>query len=143
MFTPINISLLLEFMTTVSYNAYDTCVICELCVYLKGATIIDSKFTTQSFLKAKQSKKKITMLTAYDYSMAKIIDDSGIDSILVGDSLGMVIQGHDSTLRVTMDDMVYHCQCAARGVKKALLVGDMPFYPIMSVFRKQFVMPVD
>jgi len=88
---------------------------------------MDSKFTTQSFLKAKQSKKKITMLTAYDYSMAKIIDDSGIDSILVGDSLGMVMQGRDSTLQVTMDDMVYHCRCAARGIEKALLVADMPF----------------
>ena len=67
------------------------------------------------------------MLTAYDYSMAQIIDGSGIDAILVGDSLGMVMQGHDSTLDVTMDDMIYHCQCVARGVKNALLIGDMPF----------------
>lgn len=67
------------------------------------------------------------MLTAYDYSMAQIIDSSGIDAILVGDSLGMVMQGHDSTLDVTMDEMVYHCRCVARGVKNAMLIGDMPF----------------
>lgn len=88
---------------------------------------MSSKFTTRSFSEAKRKKEKITMLTAYDYSMAQIIDVSGIDAILVGDSLGMVIQGHDSTLEVTMDDMVYHCRCVSRGVKNALLVGDMPF----------------
>lgn len=86
-----------------------------------------SKFTIQSFLDAKQRKEKITMLTAYDYSMAQIIDGCGIDAILVGDSLGMVVQGNDSTLEVTMDDMVYHCRCVARGIKNAFLVGDMPF----------------
>ncbi|WP_332238317.1 3-methyl-2-oxobutanoate hydroxymethyltransferase [Sporolactobacillus sp. KGMB 08714] len=88
---------------------------------------MNSKFTTQSFSKAKQKEEKITMLTAYDYSMAQIIDGSGIDAILVGDSLGMVMQGHDSTLEVTMDHMVYHCACVSRGVKHALVVGDMPF----------------
>ena len=88
---------------------------------------MDSTFTTQSFLKAKQNKEKITMLTAYDYSMAQIVDRSGIDAILVGDSLGMVIQGHDSTLEVTMDEMVYHCRCVTRGVTNAMPIGDMPF----------------
>lgn len=88
---------------------------------------MNSKFTTQSFSKAKQKEEKITMLTAYDYSMAQIIDGSGIDAILVGDSLGMVMQGHDSTLEVTMDHMVYHCACVSPGVKHALVVGDMPF----------------
>lgn len=67
------------------------------------------------------------MLTAYDYSMAKIVNDAGIDSILVGDSLGMVVQGYESTLEVTMDDMVYHCRAVARGAENALIVGDMPF----------------
>jgi 3-methyl-2-oxobutanoate hydroxymethyltransferase len=86
-----------------------------------------SKFTTQSFLEAKQKNEKITMLTAYDYSMAQIIDGSGIDAILVGDSLGMVIQGQASTLEVTMEDMIYHCRCVSRGVKNAMLIGDMPF----------------
>jgi len=84
-------------------------------------------FTTRSFLAAKQKNKKITMLTAYDYSMAQIEDGCGIDCILIGDSLGMVIQGCSSTLEVTMDDMLYHCRCVARGTKNALLVGDMPF----------------
>lgn len=67
------------------------------------------------------------MLTAYDYSMAKIVNDAGIDSILVGDSLGMVVQGYESTLEVTMDDMIYHCRAVARGAENALIVGDMPF----------------
>lgn len=84
-------------------------------------------FTTRSFLAAKQMNKKITMLTAYDYSMAQIEDACGIDCILIGDSLGMVMQGCSSTLEVTMDDMLYHCRCVARGTKNALLVGDMPF----------------
>lgn len=88
---------------------------------------MSDKFTTQSFLDAKKEKEKITMLTAYDYSMAKIIDSNGIDAVLVGDSLGMVMQGHDSTLEVTLDDMVYHCRCVSRGIKNALLIGDMPF----------------
>ncbi|WP_407672851.1 3-methyl-2-oxobutanoate hydroxymethyltransferase [Pectinatus frisingensis] len=85
------------------------------------------KFTTQSFFDAKQTGKKITMLTAYDYSMAQIVDDSGIDSILVGDSLGMVMQGNKSTLKVTMEDMVYHSRCVSRGVHRALIVADLPF----------------
>ncbi len=86
-----------------------------------------AKFTVQSFLEAKRSHQKITMLTAYDYSMAKILDESGIDAILVGDSLGMTMQGKDSTLDVTIDEMLYHCRCVTRGVKNALVVGDMPF----------------
>ena len=86
-----------------------------------------NKFTVSSFLQAKANKEKITMLTAYDYSMAKIVNDAGIDTILVGDSLGMVVQGYESTLEVTMDDMVYHCRAVARGADNALVVGDMPF----------------
>ncbi|MEO1815086.1 MAG: 3-methyl-2-oxobutanoate hydroxymethyltransferase [Acetobacterium sp.] len=86
-----------------------------------------SKFTVSSFLQAKANKEKITMLTAYDYSMSKIVNDAGIDAILVGDSLGMVVQGYESTLEVTMDDMVYHCRAVARGAENALIVGDMPF----------------
>lgn len=67
------------------------------------------------------------MLTGYDYSMAQILDSCGIDAILVGDSLGMVVQGKDSTVEVTIDEMLYHCKCVARGAKNAMLVGDMPF----------------
>lgn len=86
-----------------------------------------NKFTVSSFLQAKTNNEKITMLTAYDYSMAKIVNDAGIDAILVGDSLGMVVQGYESTLEVTMDDMIYHCRAVARGAENALIVGDMPF----------------
>lgn len=85
------------------------------------------KFTTASFLEAKRDHRKITMLTAYDYSMAGILDKSGIDALLVGDSLGMTMQGGETTLGVTLDQMVYHCRCVTQGVKRALVVGDMPF----------------
>lgn len=85
------------------------------------------KFTAASCAEAKRDHRKITMLTAYDYSMARLLDESGIDAILVGDSLGMTMQGGDTTLGVTLDQMVYHCKCVTRGVKRALVVGDMPF----------------
>ncbi|MBP8903890.1 MAG: 3-methyl-2-oxobutanoate hydroxymethyltransferase [Paludibacteraceae bacterium] len=85
------------------------------------------KFSVKSFQIAKDENRKITMLTAYDYSMAKILDSAGIDSILVGDSLGMVFQGHDSTLTVTIDDIIYHTRAVMRGVSRALVIADMPF----------------
>lgn len=85
------------------------------------------KFTVTSFQNAKDKGEKITMLTAYDYSMAKMVDEAGVDSILVGDSLGMVFQGHDSTLPVTVDDIIYHTKAVMRGAKSALVVADMPF----------------
>ena len=75
----------------------------------------------------KHEGKKITMLTAYDYSMARIVDDAGIDAILVGDSLGMVVLGYDSTVPVTMDEMIHHAKAARRGTRFAFLIGDMPF----------------
>ncbi|HIE01499.1 MAG TPA: hypothetical protein EYP59_14620, partial [Thiotrichaceae bacterium] len=77
--------------------------------------------------KLKAKGEKITCLTAYDASFARLIDQAGIDILLVGDSLGMVIQGHDSTLPVTVDDMIYHCQQVYRGSEQALLMVDMPF----------------
>lgn len=84
-------------------------------------------FTVTDFQRKKQRSEKITMLTAYDCVMAAMIEDCDIDSILVGDSLGMVFQGHDSTLPVTVDDVIYHCKAVRRGAKKTFIVADMPF----------------
>ena len=75
----------------------------------------------------KEEGDKITWLTAYDYSFASLIDNAGVDAILVGDSLGMVIQGHATPVPVTIEDSCYHTQCVAKGVSKALIVGDLPF----------------
>jgi 3-methyl-2-oxobutanoate hydroxymethyltransferase len=81
-----------------------------------------------AILKEKRLKhEKITMLTAYDYSLAAMVDAAGIDMILVGDSLGMVVLGYENTLAVTMDDMIHHTKAVVRGSKNAMVVGDMPF----------------
>jgi 3-methyl-2-oxobutanoate hydroxymethyltransferase len=85
------------------------------------------KVTVPEIVKMKAAGQKITVLTAYDYSFARILDDAGVDILLVGDSVGSVIQGQDSTLPVTLDEMIYHSRAVARGRKRALLVADMPF----------------
>jgi 3-methyl-2-oxobutanoate hydroxymethyltransferase len=85
------------------------------------------KITINDFLKKKAEHKKITILTAYDYPFAKIVDEAGLDAVLVGDSLGMVVQGLENTLPVTMDEMIYHTKMVARAVQNALIIGDMPF----------------
>ncbi len=85
------------------------------------------KKTVLTFAKAKENGEKLTMLTAYDYSTAKLIDQAGIDAILVGDSLGNVMLGYEDTLSVTVDDMIHHGAAVARGAKEALVVIDMPF----------------
>jgi 3-methyl-2-oxobutanoate hydroxymethyltransferase len=85
------------------------------------------KVTTRLFRQKKLRGEAITMLTAYDYPTALAVDQAGIDSILVGDSLGMVVLGYENTLPVTMEDMLHHCKAVARGAKFALLIGDMPF----------------
>lgn len=85
------------------------------------------KNTVVTFRNAKRNNEKITMLTAYDYSMAKLIDESGINGILVGDSLGMVCLGYEDTLSVTMEDIIHHTKAVSRGAKNALIVADMPF----------------
>ncbi|MBE6844666.1 MAG: 3-methyl-2-oxobutanoate hydroxymethyltransferase [Ruminococcus sp.] len=90
------------------------------------------KNTVTTFLKAKQNGEKLTMLTAYDYSTAKLIDESGVNSILVGDSLGNVMLGYEDTISVTMEDMIHHGAAVARGVKNALVVIDMPFMSYQS-----------
>ena len=89
--------------------------------------MINLKKTTSWFASAKQKKEKITMLTAYDYSTAKLMDQAGIDSILVGDSLGMVMLGYDSTLKVTMEDMIHHTKAVVRGTSEAMVIADLPF----------------
>ena len=85
------------------------------------------KNTVLTFKEAKKNKDKLTMLTAYDYTTAKLFDESGINSILVGDSLGMVMLGYEDTLSVTMEDMIHHTRAVSRGVKNAMVVADMPF----------------
>lgn len=87
----------------------------------------DFKVTIPHIQQKKRDGKKITMLTAYDCFLAKMVDEAGVDAILVGDSLGMVVLGYDSTTRVTMDDMIRHSQAVRRGTKRALLIGDMPY----------------
>jgi len=85
------------------------------------------KVTTLGLRQMKVEGRPVTMLTAYDYATARAIDAAGIDVILVGDSLGMVVLGYENTLPVTMDEMIHHCKAVARGARWALLVGDMPF----------------
>src|SRR5512135_506299 len=85
------------------------------------------KVTIRLIQAMKPRHEPISMLTAYDYPTALLMDQAGVDMILVGDSLGMVVLGYDSTLPVTMDEMIHHSKAVARGAKFALLVGDMPF----------------
>ena len=85
------------------------------------------KNSVLTFKKAKEERTRLTMLTAYDYSTAKLIDEAGVNSILVGDSLGNVMLGYEDTLSVTMEDMIHHGAAVARGAKNALVVIDMPF----------------
>src|SRR5919106_2719301 len=85
------------------------------------------KITVPQIVAMKAKGEKIAMVTAYDYSFAKLIDGAGVEVILVGDSLGMVVQGRKNTLGVTIDHMVYHCHCVAKGAERAHVVGDLPF----------------
>jgi len=86
-----------------------------------------AKITVNDFLRKKAERKKISMITAYDYPFALIADEAGMDAILVGDSVGMVVQGLENTLPVTMDEMIYHVKMVSRAVKNAMVIGDMPF----------------
>lgn len=83
--------------------------------------------TVPALAEAKAAGRKLTMLTAYDAGFARTLDAAGVDLLLVGDSLGMVVQGHDSTLPVLVEDIAYHTACVARGLERALLVADLPF----------------
>src|SRR3990170_2915892 len=91
------------------------------------ATTAPRKITIHTLGRMKQRGERIAMLTAYDYPTAKLLDEAGIDALLVGDSLGMVVLGYPTTLPVTMEDMVHHCKAVARGARRAFLVGDLPF----------------
>src|SRR5580698_2616504 len=92
-----------------------------------GAASPAPKVTVESLLKKKQSAQPITALTAYDYPTARLVDEAGIDVILVGDSLGMAVLGYENTLPVTMEEMIHHTKAVARAKPQALLVADMPF----------------
>ncbi|GHE25462.1 3-methyl-2-oxobutanoate hydroxymethyltransferase [Vulcaniibacterium thermophilum] len=87
----------------------------------------DKPWTVPALLDAKRAGRKLTMLTCYDAGFARTLEAGGVDLILVGDSLGMVVQGHDSTLPVTVEAIAYHVQCVARGARRPLLIADMPF----------------
>ncbi len=93
----------------------------------EGKNSRPDKVTTQTVVDMKQSREKISMLTAYDFTMAGIIDSAGVDVILVGDSASNVMAGFDTTVPMTMDHMIYHPSCVVRGVKKALVIADLPF----------------
>lgn len=83
--------------------------------------------TVNDFRLARSQNRRLGVLTAYDYSTAKLLDAAGVDAILVGDSLGMVVQGHATSLPVTLDEMIYHTKCVTRGTKRAMVITDLPF----------------
>ncbi len=89
--------------------------------------MLSQQITVPQFTALKHEGRKISMVTAYDYAMAKLVDSAGVEGILVGDSMSMVVQGHDSTLPVTLDEMIYHAEMVGRAVEHALVVVDMPF----------------
>lgn len=87
----------------------------------------EHRVTVRSLAARKRKAQPFSMLTAYDFTFARLFDEAGVDVLLVGDSLGNVVQGHDTTLPVTLDEVVYHTRMVARGVRRAMVVGDMPF----------------
>ena len=99
---------------------------------MSSQTNTKHKVTVRRLAEMKQTKEKIVCLTAYDASFAQILEKAGVNVVLVGDSLGMVIQGEETTLPVSVEDMLYHTQCVAKGLKNALLVTDMPFLSFTS-----------
>lgn len=92
------------------------------------------KITIPKLVKKYRDREKLTMITAYDYTMAGLVDEAGVDMVLIGDSLGMVIQGRANTLKVGIDEVVYHTKCVARGVRRAHVMADMPFMSYQSGF---------
>jgi len=94
-----------------------------------------TRITTKSLFEMKANGEKIAMLTAYDYTLAGIVDQAGIDIILVGDSASNVMAGHETTLPITLDQMIYHASSVIRAVDRALVVVDLPFGPIKLILR--------
>lgn len=92
-----------------------------------SAVTIPKQFTVPEFRAAKGRGAKLAVVTAYDYTSARLSDEAGVDAILVGDSVGMVVQGHPTSLPVTLEEMIYHTRCVVRGTKRALVVADLPF----------------
>lgn len=103
---------------------------------MSGGEVMTSRNTLDIFLEAKRNRRKVTMITCYDYTMARIVDTTNIDSILVGDSLGMMMLGHDSTLPVTMDDMLSATRSVVRGAARPFIVADMPFMSYQASFEE-------
>ena len=97
------------------------------------------KVTTQTVVNMKQSGEKISMLTAYDYTMASIVDAAGIDVILVGDSASNVMAGFDTTVPMTLDHMIYHTSCVVRGVQRALVIADLPFMSYQVTIKEALI----
>src|SRR5262245_3243837 len=96
--------------------------------HVNGSPATDvRRVTVPDFLSARSRGVRLTMLTAYDYTMARLLDAAGVDALLVGDSLGMVVQGNSTSLGVTLDEVIYHTRLVARGVRRSLLVADLPF----------------
>lgn len=95
--------------------------------FTAGSLTPGRPITAPDIRSAKARGLKVTVVTAYDYTSARLADDAGVDSILVGDSLGMVVQGHPNVVPVTLDEMVYHIKCVVRGTRHALVIGDLPF----------------
>ena len=89
--------------------------------------VVRKPMTVPNFVAAKAQGKRLTMLTVYDYSMARLLEAAGVDSLLVGDSLGMVVQGHSTSLPVTLDEIIYHTRCVVRGATHSLIIADLPF----------------
>lgn len=97
------------------------------CGYASGPSSEPRLMTVPEFAAAKARGNRLTMLTAYDYTMARLLDAAGVDALLVGDSLGMVVQGHPNSLSVTLEEILYHTKMVARAVRRSLLIADMPF----------------
>ncbi len=101
------------------------------------------RITTKTLVDMKKKGEKISMLTAYDYTMAKIVDGAGIDVILVGDSASNVMAGHETTLPITLDQMIYHAASVVRAIERSLVVVDLPFGSYQSDPKEAFVLPLE